>query len=68
MRTAIAANGDTWDSIAYRYTGDEFQCDAIREANSYAYSDVVIFTGGEQVVIPDAAVVEPTIIRAPWED
>ncbi len=68
MRTVIAADGDTWDSIAYRYVGDEFQCDAIREANDYLYSDVVIFEGGEQIVIPDIATVETTMIRTPWED
>lgn len=68
MRTVIAADGDTYDSIAYRTVGDEFKCDEIRKANAYSYSDVVIFEGGEHIVIPDNTVVETTIIRAPWED
>ncbi len=67
MRTVIASDGDTWDSIAYKYTGDEFQCDEIRQANSRDYSDVIMFEGGESIVIPDEAVVQTSIIKAPWE-
>lgn len=68
MKTVIAANGDTWDSIAYKYLGDEFQCDLVMEANARHYSDVLVFDGGERLQIPDEIVSVSNIIKAPWED
>ena len=62
----IAANGDTWDAIAFKAYGDEFQFPQIMEANRDK-SDVVIFSGGESVTIPDRVVVEDTIISSPWQ-
>ena len=46
-----ASFGDTWDTIAYKVCGDEFECDAMRRANR-PYSDVLIFDGGELLIIP----------------
>lgn len=46
-----ASFGDTWDTIAYKVCGDEFECDALRRANR-PYSDVLVFDGGESLVIP----------------
>ena len=46
-----ASFGDTWDSVAYKVCGDEFECDAIRRANR-PYSDVLVFDGGESLIIP----------------
>lgn len=46
-----ASFGDTWDTIAYKVCGDEFECDALRRANR-PYSDVLIFDGGELLIIP----------------
>lgn len=46
-----ATFGDTWDTIAYKVCGDEFECDALRRANR-PYSDVLIFDGGELLIIP----------------
>lgn len=46
-----ASFGDTWDTIAYKVCGDEFECDALRRANR-PYSDVLIFDGGESLIIP----------------
>ena len=42
---------DTWDTIAYKVCGDEFECDALRRANR-PYSDVLVFDGGESLIIP----------------
>lgn len=65
-RIYIAVNGDTWDSIAFKTIGDEFMCDKVAAANSRDYSDVVMFEGGERIVIPDILVKQSTIIKAPW--
>ena len=46
-----ASFGDTWDTIAYKVCGDEFECDALRRANR-PYSDVLVFDGGESLIIP----------------
>lgn len=46
-----ASLGDTWDTVAYKVCGDEFECDAIRKANR-PYSDVLAFDGGESLIIP----------------
>ena len=46
-----ASLGDTWDTVAYKVCGDEFECDAMRRANR-PYSDVLVFDGGESLIIP----------------
>ncbi len=46
-----ACFGDTWDTVAYKVCGDEFECDALRRANRQ-YSDVLVFDGGELLIIP----------------
>ena len=46
-----ASFGDTWDTIAYKVCGDEFESDALRRENR-PYSDVLIFDGGELLIIP----------------
>ena len=61
-----AVHGDTWDSIAYKTVGDEFLCDQICAANSREHEGVVMFVGGEKVIIPDIAATQSTIIKAPW--
>ena len=47
----MASLGDTWDTVAYKVCGDEFECDALRRANR-PYSDVLVFDGGESLIIP----------------
>ena len=66
--TMTATSGMTWDVIAYQQTGDEFQMDGIMSANSFAFSDVVTFEGGEVIAIPSVVVVDSQTIAAPWED
>lgn len=46
-----ACFGDTWDTVAYKVCGYEFECDALRRANR-PYSDVLVFDGGESLIIP----------------
>lgn len=46
-----ASLGDTWDTVAYKVSGDEFACDALRKANR-PYSHVLVFHGGESLIIP----------------
>lgn len=46
-----ASFGDTWDTIAYKVCCDEFECDALRRSNR-PYSDVLVFDGGESLIIP----------------
>ena len=46
-----ASLGDTWDTVAYKVSGDEFACDALRKANR-PYSHVLVFKGGESLIIP----------------
>lgn len=46
-----ASFGDTWDTVAYKVCGDEFECDALRRANR-PYSDVLVFEDGESLIIP----------------
>lgn len=46
-----ASLGDTWDTVAYKVSGDEFACDALRKANR-PYSYALVFKGGESLIIP----------------
>ena len=46
-----ASFGDTWDTVAYKVCGDEFECDALRRSNR-EHSDVLVFDGGELLIIP----------------
>ena len=46
-----ASLGDTWDTVAYKVSGDEFSCDALRRANR-PYSYALVFNGGESLIIP----------------
>ena len=45
------ANGDMWDSIAYRLYGDELMFPEIMKANR-AYARVLTFEGGEVLNVP----------------
>ena len=67
-----ASLGDTWDTVAYKVSGDEFACDALRKANR-PYSYVLVFKGGESLIIPSdigemqtteaSSVVSPASVR-----
>lgn len=63
----IATNGDTWDSIAFKSYGDEFQFVQVMAANRDK-SDIVVFGGGESVIVPDTIITQDSIISSPWQD
>ena len=75
----VCANGDMWDSIAYRLYGDEFLFPEIMKANR-AYARVLTFEGGEVLNVPIrvenplVVVTAPfsisakvVIVRSPWD-
>lgn len=75
----VCANGDMWDSIAYRLYGDEFMFPEIMKANR-AYARVLTFEGGEVLSVPvrveNPLVVVTTpfsisakisIVKSPWD-
>lgn len=64
----IASNGTTWDMIAYEAGVSEFSMDLLIQKNSYSFSDVVAFEGGEVVNIDvESMAVEEKTIKTPWE-
>lgn len=66
MKYYKAVCGDTWDSIAYKVFGDEFQFVYIMQANR-EIADVIMFNGGESIVIPDVITLQNHIIESPWQ-
>lgn len=63
-----ATNESTWDIIAVQAGLTEFAMDDIMSENSYAYSDVITFEGGEQIQVTSNPVVQNQIIAAPWDE
>lgn len=61
------SNGTTWDMAAFATVNDEFSMDEIIQENTYYYSDVITFEGGEVLEIPEIAAVSASTIAAPWE-
>lgn len=68
MRQYIAVNGDTWDSIAYKFYNDEFLFARLQQENQREYPDMIMFEGGEIVQIPDVLNAESKVYKAPWGD
>lgn len=66
MKTIIASQDLCWDSIAFNAYQDEFYYEKLIESN-WRLSDVVMFDGGESVIIPDSIEVDNTIIASPWQ-
>lgn len=64
----VASNGTTWDMISYEAGLSEFSMDLLIQQNSYLYSDIVAFDGGEVVKVDvESMAVEEKTIKAPWE-
>lgn len=61
----IAKKGETPDILALKYYNDEFMSSYILEANTQ-YNDVVIYEGGEELVIPIFDTIEDDSTLAPW--
>lgn len=64
-RTHIAAAGESFDSVAFDFYGDEFMADKLMKENPL-YVDRIIFEGGENLTIPVYDDVESTETLAPW--
>ena len=61
----VCANGDMWDSIAYRLYGDEFLFPEIMKANR-AYARVLTFDGGEVLNVPIRVENPLVVVTAPF--
>lgn len=64
-KTHIAAAGETFDSVAFDYYGEEFMADKLMKENSI-YIKTIVFTGGETLKIPIYDDIESTETLAPW--
>ena len=61
----VCANGDMWDSIAYRLYGDESMFPEIMKANR-AYARVLTFDGGEVLNVPIRVENPLVVVTAPF--
>ena len=52
MQTYITQQGDTWDSIAFKFFGNEKYMKEIIEAN-WPLLDILVFSYGTEIKIPD---------------
>ena len=64
-KTHIAAMGESFDSIAFEYYGDEFMADKLMKANPL-HVQKIVFEGGEKLTIPVYDDIESTETLAPW--
>ena len=66
MRSYETVSGETWDMIAYKLWSDlggEKLTSALIDANS-EYSDVVIFSAGVKLVVPEVYIPASTSLPA----
>ena len=61
----VCANGDMWDSIAYRLYGDESMFPEIMKANR-TYARVLTFEGGEVLNVPIRVENPLVVVTAPF--
>ena len=61
----VCANGDMWDSIAYRLYGDESMFPEIMKANR-TYARVLTFEGGEVLNVPVRVESPLVVVTAPF--
>ena len=63
----IAAAGEGFDSVAFKYYGDEFMADKLmKQKDNLIYLDRIVFEGGEELTIPVYDDLESTETLAPW--
>ena len=63
--THKAQTGETPDILALKYYNDEFMSSYILESN-VQYNDVIIYEGGEELLIPIFDTIEDDSTLAPW--
>ena len=61
----IAKTGETPDALALKYYNNEFMASYILEAN-VQYNDVIVYEGGEDLIIPVFDTIEDDSTLAPW--
>lgn len=66
MREYVTSQGDMWDAIAKRLYGDERMMPVLIAANPQA-RQVVVFSAGVTLSVPEAVRPEPERVRPPWE-
>lgn len=65
VSTYTTTQGDAWDLIAYQLWGDERLMLALIRANR-EYADVVIFSAGVVLVVPDLPETASAASLPPW--
>lgn len=66
-KTHIAAAGESFDSVAFKYYGVEFMADKLMKVkDNTRYTKMVVFKGGEKLKIPVYDDIESTETLAPW--
>lgn len=62
----IAKADETPDILALKYYNNEFMASYILEAN-VQYNDVIVYEGGEELVIPVFDTIEDDSTQPPWK-
>ena len=62
----IAKTDETPDILALKYYNNEFMASYILEAN-VQYNDVIVYEGGENLVIPVFDTIEDDSTQPPWK-
>lgn len=65
MKEYTAKTGDMWDSIALALYGDEKKSTEIMAVNPRLV-DIIIFSGGEKVFLPDNIKIAEPLTLPPW--
>lgn len=65
MKVYTAKTGDMWDSIALALYGDEKKSTEIMAVNPRLV-DIIIFSGGEKVLLPDNIKMAEPLTLPPW--
>ena len=62
----ITKTGETPDILALKYYNNEFLASYILEAN-VQYNNVVVYKGGEEIIIPVFDTIEDDSTQPPWK-
>lgn len=66
MKTYKTKSGDTWDSIAKEFLGDEFLMDELTALQNQALLEYYILPEDETIIIPEKDAADIKYFRAPW--
>ena len=66
-KTYIAAAGESFDSVAFKFYNNEFMADKLmKQKSNLVYIDKIVFEGGEKLTIPVYDDVASKETLAPW--